>query len=356
MKLVADIAKYLFARNGQYIVGGGTLQSVRLKVDDFYIVMDKEIKDFEKYAPFTRDFNINMYGSPFRYDFTRDNHNNGFIPQNSPPTITSHGVAGIYQYSYFVAAYNAKKVLIKTTGQGFIQTGNETLDTSNYNVLTWDAVPSADKYEIYRISTLGNPTTTGLIGSVAGNTTTFHDTGIVGDQRMSRDYPNTYGISPFMLSSEVPVGTFQIITNIAYLMNPSVRSYANPSRLVDPRVFVAKFADQDADKPGLFTTETGRFDITAHYRYQRIENYSADGNLEEVEYPRLEDNTREKILMDILSAVFLQAIGRGRRAFTYQDLPIKDDSEKLVAEGLEQYEAARKELYQRMDWGISVRP
>ena len=57
-----------------------------------------------------------------------------------------------------------------------IETGNAALTNSNYNVISWAAVPWAASYNIYRTASGGTPATTGLIANQTG--VTLNDKGL----------------------------------------------------------------------------------------------------------------------------------------------------------------------------------
>lgn len=103
----------------------------------------------------------------------------GNCPEFRSPTVSLHGAAGSAHVSYVIAAYNSTTLLsVSLTGTSL--TSNATLNSTNYNVLSWEAVPNATTYKVYRLSTTGTaPTTLGLIGTTSS--TTLNDTGLAGD-------------------------------------------------------------------------------------------------------------------------------------------------------------------------------
>lgn len=97
--------------------------------------------------------------------------------------ISNVGTASTKTYSYKVVARSntggtAASSVITTT------TGATTLNSSNYNQITWNAVPRAVSYDIYRTATNGTPSTTGKIANVLSSSstpTTYNDQGAAGD-------------------------------------------------------------------------------------------------------------------------------------------------------------------------------
>ncbi len=93
------------------------------------------------------------------------------------PTITHGGTGGSTNYSYALVAvmadgvdYTAVSTATQTTS------GNSTLSSSNYNIISWTAVAGAGSYQVWRTASSGSPATTGYIGNTSN--TNFSDTGI----------------------------------------------------------------------------------------------------------------------------------------------------------------------------------
>ncbi len=104
------------------------------------------------------------------------------IVSATAPTVTNFGVAGAQTMTYAILARQKDGGYNVASSDGTTTTGNDTLDTDNYNIVTWDAVENATSYDIYRTSTDGTtPSTTGKIGSTQANFLTFNDTGLAGD-------------------------------------------------------------------------------------------------------------------------------------------------------------------------------
>jgi parallel beta-helix repeat protein len=87
-------------------------------------------------------------------------------------TVTNVGTAGSTTYRYQITAYDG---VGETTGSTIQQTttGNATLSGTNYNTITWTALPGAYQYKIYRCS--GAACTPALLATVAGNLTSYND-------------------------------------------------------------------------------------------------------------------------------------------------------------------------------------
>lgn len=89
MNKLTDIASYLFARNGSHIIG--TLDSVKLDLEKFYLVMKPDIVYYSGFFPVRKKFNIDVENtSGFHYDFTSHSENIGYdlsgpVPQLGEP-------------------------------------------------------------------------------------------------------------------------------------------------------------------------------------------------------------------------------------------------------------------------------
>jgi len=97
-------------------------------------------------------------------------------------TITNGGTVGSTAYSYSVSAVTAAGTENGTAAAASTATGNATLDSTNYNIITWAPVPGAISYNVYRTASAGTPATTGLIANVVATTSattvTTNDTGL----------------------------------------------------------------------------------------------------------------------------------------------------------------------------------
>lgn len=132
------------------------------------------------------------------------------------PTITNVGTAGVTTQSYKVVAKSGFGSTLGATAAsaaGSTTTGNATLSTTNYNVVTWAAVTGAASYDIYR--TVGGAAQ-GKIASVLATvdlgtgiqtaTYTLNDTALVADGTTAPT-ANTTGA----LSVPAVLGDFSLI-------------------------------------------------------------------------------------------------------------------------------------------------
>jgi hypothetical protein len=105
------------------------------------------------------------------------------------PLVAPQGTTGATTYTYVVVARNSTGTSEASQATS-TTTGNAALSVGNYNQLTWQAVPYADSYDIYR--TVGGAST-GKIVSATTSTTT-NDTGLAGDSSTAPTV-NTSGVS-----------------------------------------------------------------------------------------------------------------------------------------------------------------
>ena len=87
----------------------------------------------------------------------------------SGPAVNPQGSLGTTTYTYYVVAkdYEGNRTLVSNSG--LTNAGNSTLNGSNFNRITWSAIPGAKNYDILKSST------STLLGTVTG--TQLDDTG-----------------------------------------------------------------------------------------------------------------------------------------------------------------------------------
>lgn len=105
------------------------------------------------------------------------------------PLVAPQGTTGATTYTYVVVARNSTGTTEASQATS-ITNGNAALSATNYNQLTWTAVPYADSYDVYR--TVGGATT----GKIVSATTslTSNDTGLAGDTTTAPTV-NTSGVT-----------------------------------------------------------------------------------------------------------------------------------------------------------------
>jgi len=91
------------------------------------------------------------------------------------PLVSPQGTTGVTTYTYKIVARNSTGTSEASQATS-TATGNAALSVSNFNQLTWTAVPFADTYDVYR--TVGGATTGKIVSATAA--TTANDTGLAG--------------------------------------------------------------------------------------------------------------------------------------------------------------------------------
>lgn len=124
------------------------------------------------------------------------------------PLVATQGVAGAATWTYKIVARSAVGSHTAASAGGSTTTGNATLTASNSNLITWQPVPGALIYDVYRTAVGTGPTTTGLIGTTQGRT--FTDTGLAGDSTTAPSTNNTGQLSPLTPSSNTGIVPIQV--------------------------------------------------------------------------------------------------------------------------------------------------
>lgn len=153
---------------------------------------------------------------------------------------------------------------------------------------------------------------------------------------------------PEWVSEVLPVGVGNVYNNNFALNNVANAAATGFSRSEarEPMQWVWKYT-----KPTLYIPYTGRVDILCVSKYICNKEFSTGGDLRDVDIVGLEHS---RIFMDMVTGKFMQAIGRSRRAFTLDDLPVTSDSDSLVSEGKELYDNAYELLEDRNDWSLAI--
>lgn len=103
-------------------------------------------------------------------------------------------------------------------------------------------------------------------------------------------------------------------------------------------------------KPVLTLPTNAEFDVKSAY-YHRLKNY---GTNDQAQWEVRTITQEDQEFIDLLVGRFLISLGKSRRAFTIEALPIKVDAEELVSEGKELEENAKKEILEnKHEWFLS---
>lgn len=132
--------------------------------------------------------------------------------------------------------------------------------------------------------------------------------------------------------------------------------YGNAGGLSDPYLASGRprHIPWEYNKPTLSVAgSSGMYDITMH-RHHTLENIKKDeanlvidGEIPSIDYA-------DDIFFDILVGFFLMSLGRSRRAFTLNDLPVTMDGSDLVSEGETKVNEAKERLTEQSSWYLAL--
>jgi hypothetical protein len=95
------------------------------------------------------------------------------------------------------------------------------------------------------------------------------------------------------------------------------------------------------------------YDVTAHYNYELIDIVKDDQNkVQTAVVAGISFN--DELFFDLIVGYFLIALGRSRRAFTLNDLPVTMDGGELVSEGDEKVRTTRELLQEQSSWQLAI--
>jgi hypothetical protein len=343
--LLSDIVKTLFYRSGQYILQPD-LSQLKLNMEGIWLALETEFRNYTRYNQIEKRFTLTM-GGYFYYDFTADSNNVG---------------------------YQVGEPFTNDFGEQTFNIGDTTINVTLTEPIT---LPTSFKVYFDDILVAVDDGSNNLVFTNNGSFTTASDfTGVVsytdGSVRILGDLEeittycikvsatwNNPGIPPRVIGTVNPVGVLQSIAILPYWISPlNTQQWWSPDRLVAPRTFLWRY-----ERPVLFYSAVGTVDVKAIYDHQFIKVYNDDETpipgqhvrLKDVNIPGIEDDPNYKILEDLLLGRFMQIVGRSRRAFTFNELPITTDAKEMVAEGTDIYEKAEKALYSRHKWWRAIR-
>lgn len=142
---------------------------------------------------------------------------------------------------------------------------------------------------------------------------------------------------PNMLSEVVPVRMLG--------MGPSVLASFKMPIMSDPYLDVRSEYPWDYnEESGVVTVRySGEYNTLAVYRHALIKKELDDGKFC-WHLPNI--TLRDDSFMNLLQGMFLQGLGRSRRAFTLTDLPIVMDADTIASEGKEMITEAKLQMQQ----------
>lgn len=93
--------------------------------------------------------------------------------------------------------------------------------------------------------------------------------------------------------------------------------------------------------PKLVLPYSGEFDVLVWYVHQVVKNESPSG---EIIYDLPTISPSDNNFLDLVRGMFLEGLGRSRRAFTLNDLPITMDADRIADEGRELVNDAKQAI------------
>lgn len=145
---------------------------------------------------------------------------------------------------------------------------------------------------------------------------------------------NTFGLGvPDEISSVTPIRALGVNS----LVLRSLMDASHHPNLDERREFPTEYR-----KPHLYLPVSGEFDVLAIYRHKVVKQYNQDGT---ISYCVPTITLRDDALIKLIRGMFLESIGRSRRAFTLTDLPITMDADTIASEGREMIDAATEQIH-----------
>lgn len=114
------------------------------------------------------------------------------------PLVAPQGTAGVTTYTYKIVARNTIGTSEASQATSTVL-GNVTLSVTNFNQLTWTAVPYADSYDVYR--TVGGATTGKIVSATAA--LTANDTGLAGGSEVAPTVNTSGTLNAFWTDAEL---------------------------------------------------------------------------------------------------------------------------------------------------------
>lgn len=146
------------------------------------------------------------------------------------PVITTAGTAGAQTWTYKIVArsgFGATLGMTPASTGGSTTTGNATLTTANFNIITFPSVPGAVAYDVYRTAAGTTPSTTGKIGTVSATfaiggaqpaTYVLNDTALAADSTTAPTVNTTGIVNEPVISGDLNI--LQLTTPVNVVATP----------------------------------------------------------------------------------------------------------------------------------------
>lgn len=154
--------------------------------------------------------------------------------------------------------------------------------------------------------------------------------------RFTPEYDEEMGRVPDWISEVNPV-QFSGISLASFYMGNTNFLGNTPSELIVPINAPWRY-----NKPVLTLPLSCKYEVKACFKH-KVTNTEPDVDGKK-QYEVLTIDIDDTVFFKLLQAYFLMGIGRSRRAFTLNDLPIIMDADAIASEGKEMEESAKEEL------------
>jgi hypothetical protein len=201
-----------------------------------------------------------------------------------------------------------KKVMVRS-GQFLIDNNNIELDVDRFRVLVEDALSTYNRFY---------PHDQHVFIAVAS---TRHI--ILTDSLMHTLTGTDYLGVPDWVSDAMPSSIYGV--HPSYLFTNWQPNY-------NPNLMNKTSMPWTYRKPNLYLPITAEWDIHCVWKHRIVEKETPQGYVYDI--PTLDSVESDKFVR-LLQGLFLQGIGRSRRAFTMGDLPIAMDGAEIASEGVE---------------------
>ena len=149
------------------------------------------------------------------------------------------------------------------------------------------------------------------------------------------DFDETLLRRPDWLSEVTPISSFGSFQSILTYQRPEYRAV----EVIDP---IQAPWDYNVKTHLLVVPYSSFYKVVGVYDHIIVETFNNGTGETDFTVPTI--NLRDQLFFQLLRGMFLQGIGRSRRAFTLSDLPIVMDADQLVSDGVEMENDAKEKL------------
>lgn len=210
-----------------------------------------------------------------------------------------------------------EKIVIRS-GQFLLNSNNIELNVERFRELVEDALGIYSKfcpYDEHVVTEFSSSRSISLTDSIIKNIT-------------GKDYLGT----PDWVSDVMPVRL--------YAINP-LYVFRNLDPNANSELATKSFLPFEYRKPNLYVSISGEMDIHCVWNHRIIETEDIYGS---ITYDLPTISTDDNLFLKLVQGMFLQGLGKSRRAFTLNDLPITMDASEIASEGAELEREAMEQM------------